>query len=387
MTQNQEYKYFAFISYNQSDEKWGKRVRDKLDGYRMPTTMCSERGWERKPMKPIFFAPSDIQPGPLTDELKGRLRASRNLIVICSPNSAQSKWVGMEIEYFYSLGRGNNIHFFIVDGVPHSGDPATECFNPIIEEIGMPEILGANINEKVHRWKWLNRERAYVQLITKLLGVEFDSIWKRHQRMLIRNIILWIIGVIAVLSSLTYVWVVNQPVDVSVQLVEKSATNHDLPPLHEAVVTLQLENEMKRDTIKALTDKAVFSNIPQRYLNKPVHIKVNFPDIADNCKEWNVIDTTLLLGKDVSLNLYRNPECYGCIQFKVCEESQNGWRGVPGVTITVNGQKATSNPQGIVSLSIPLNQQQTRYKISSSHYLLEDSIVMPCGKDDYLPLK
>lgn len=148
----QKYKYFAFISYSSKDYKWGKCVQRRLEGYRMPVTLCSEHGWKRKPINPVFFAPTDIQPGPLTEELKARLSDSKHLIVICSPNSAQSDWVGQEIEYFYKeLGR-KDIHFFIVDGTPHTGDKTTECFNPIVEKLGMPEILGANIHEQVSRW-------------------------------------------------------------------------------------------------------------------------------------------------------------------------------------------------------------------------------------------
>lgn len=146
--QQQQFKYFAFISYSSKDTAWGKRLQRKLEHYRMPSTLCNERGWKRKPINPVFFAPTDIQPGGLTEELQERLRASRNLIVICSPHSAQSEWVGKEIESFHQLGRTKQIHFFIVDGTPHSGDKETECFNPIVETLGLPEILGANIHEK-----------------------------------------------------------------------------------------------------------------------------------------------------------------------------------------------------------------------------------------------
>ena len=109
------FKYFAFISYNSKDTAWGKRLQKKLEHYRMPSALCNEHGWQRTPIKPVFFAPTDIQPGGLSEELKDRLKASQHLIVICSPNSAKSKWVGREIEFFHNLGRTKNIHFFIIE--------------------------------------------------------------------------------------------------------------------------------------------------------------------------------------------------------------------------------------------------------------------------------
>ena len=147
---NSSFKYFAFISYSSKDIAWGKKLQKKLEHYKLLATLCSEHGWERKPIKPVFFAPTDIQPDGLSGELQERRKASRNLIVICSPNSAKSQWVGKEIEFYHSIGRTKNIHFFIVDGIPHSGNPDTECFNPVINQLGLPEILGANIHEKIY---------------------------------------------------------------------------------------------------------------------------------------------------------------------------------------------------------------------------------------------
>lgn len=51
----QEYKYFAFISYNSLDYKWGKRIQKKLERYRMPATLCSKHGWKKNPMRPVFL--------------------------------------------------------------------------------------------------------------------------------------------------------------------------------------------------------------------------------------------------------------------------------------------------------------------------------------------
>lgn len=368
-----QYKYFAFISYNSKDTAWGKKLQKKLEHYKLPSTLCSEHGWERKPIKPVFFAPTDIQPGGLSNELQERLKASQHLIVICSPNSAKSEWVGKEIEFFYNLGRTNNIHFFIVEGSPHSGNPDTECFNPVIDKLGLPEILGANIKEKIYRRPWLNRERAYVQLVSKLLGVEFDAIWQRHKRQLIRKIIAWSLGSIAVIAALVIVWRNNQPFDAEVHLNEASPHNAQLPPLHNAIVTLTLDNESKTDTIPSLDGNCIFTNIPHRFLNQNVQITLT-------CPNWLNTDTVVALSPNLTLDLFRDPAVYGDIRFKLWNINEE--KTLSQVQVDINGFDAFSDENGIVSLSIPLEKQQKAYKIKADLIMLNDSVFMPCGEND-----
>lgn len=371
----QDYKYYAFISYNSRDQEWGKRVQRKLEHYRMPATLCSQHGWKRTPIKPIFFAPTDIQPGGLNQELQERLQSARNLIVICSPNSAKSEWVGKEIEYFHQLGRTNQIHFFIVDGIPHSGNPETECFNPIVDTLGLPEILGANIHEKIYRWPWLNKERAYVQLVSKLLGVEFDAIWQRHKRQLIQKTIAWTLGILAVLSALLTVWLTNQPIDVEVQLNETSVHNASLPPLKDAVVTIELPNETKTDTIHALQQNLLFTNIPHRHLNKSVHLTFTCRDFVD-------VDTTLTLTKNITLNIRRNASVYGNIHFRLWSPATEA--GVGHAKLVIAGQEVVSDDNGRVMAFIPLEKQQSAYPVTCSLPLESDTVFTPCGEDDVL---
>ena len=366
------FKYFAFISYNSKDTEWGKRVQRKLEHYRMPSTLCSEHGWERTPIKPVFFAPTDIQPGGLTEELKERLRASRNLIVICSPNSARSEWVGKEIEFFHQIGRTKQIHFFIVEGAPHSGNAETECFNPIVEKLGLPEMLGANIHEKIYRWPWLNKERAYVQLISKLLGVEFDAIWQRHKRLLIQKGIMWTIGVMAVIAALVGVWIGNQPVDVSMRLNETTVHNEKLPALKDAVVTLTLDNETKSDTIRSIDGEAVFTNIPHRFLEKEVRINVK-------CKNHLNIDTTLLLTRHLTLNIQRDTTIYGHIRVRLWSSTREIF--LPRQQLTIAGREVTSDDDAVIELFIPLEEQRTAYPVTAAFPLANDTLYMPCGED------
>ncbi len=375
MMQEQEFKYYAFISYNSKDTVWGKRVQRKLEHYRMPATLCSERGWKRTPIRPVFFAPTDIQPGGLTDELQERLKASRNLIVICSPNSAQSDWVGKEIEFFHSLGRTENIHFFIVDGKPHSGNPETECFNPVIDKLGLPEILGANIHERNYRWPWLNKERAYVQLVSKLLGVEFDAIWQRHKRLLLRRALAWLLGIAAVIAALVAVWMGNQPFNTTVHLNESTSHNDQLPPLHNAVVTLSLDNEFKTDTIQSIDENGVFTNVPHRYLDQPVHVTVACPDFLP-------LDTTLTLTRELTLDIRRDPSVYGNVKFGLWDPETETF--ISGTRLEVAGQVVTTDKEGQVSLFVPLEQQRKTYQVKAPFPLYNDIITMPCGESDVI---
>ena len=367
----QQVKYFAFISYNSHDVRWGRRLQKKLEHYRMPATLCSERGWKRTPIQPVFFAPTDIQPGGLSKELQERLEASRHLVVICSPYSAQSEWVGREIAFFHQLGRTQDIHFFIVEGEPHSDDPDRECFNPMVEQLGLPEILGANIHEQVHRLPWLNRERAYVQLVSKLLDVEFDAIWKRHRRMLIRKTIAWILGTLAVLAALVGIWLHSQPVDVALRVNETTPHNDQLPELRDAVVTLALPNKTETDTLRTMDGEVIFRNVPHKYLGKPVQVTFS-------CRDFRPVDTTMALDKALTLDIARDPAAYGFIYFRLYDPQTE--QILPDVEVIIDGQTVRSDALGFVMLTIPLPQQRKTYPLSASIPLHEDSIYPPCGE-------
>lgn len=373
------FKYFAFISYNSKDTDWGKKLQKKLEHYKLPSAICSEHGWKRKPIRPVFFAPTDIQPGGLSNELQERLKAAQHLIVICSPNSAKSEWVGREIEFFYNLGRANNIHFFIVEGTPHSGNPETECFNPVIDKLGLPEILGANIHEKIYRQPWLNKERAYVQLISKLLGVEFDSIWQRHKRLLFRRTVAWTVGGIAVIAAMIIIGSISKPFDADLKL-EEASPNAQLPPMKDAIVTLTLDNETKTDTVPSMDATTVFTNIPHRFLNKPVRMTVS-------CRDFLNLDTTVLLTPTLTLNLFRDPHVYGDVRFRFWNPNEEAT--APNEKVSIAGIEAMSDEEGYVTLFIPLEKQQSGYRVTAAIPLAKgkDTLTMPCGGCEMIEIR
>lgn len=366
------FKYYAFISYSHADFRWGKRLERKLAGFKMPATLCSERGWERKPINPIFFAPYDIQPGDLDEELKSRLRASRNLIVICSPDSAQSEWVGKEIKYFHDLGRDKNIFFFIVRGEPHSQDPKTECFNPICNELNIPEILGANIHEKVYPLPYLNRQRAYVQLVSKLLGVEFDSIWQRHKRLLLWKWIGYLLlGVLFVLST-CLAWGMSKDTTVAITSHEIFPVNNQLPPLQDMIVSISLDEETKIDTMREIGDVVLFHHVPKRYLHKPIRINISHSDFTPLFEE---IDSSFVLKSDMSIPIRRDTNEYGDICVKlICRSTK---LTMPHTMVIVNGDTLYTNEEGTLNYHILYSKQADGYRFYVPKYNYSDSIHMP----------
>lgn len=216
-----------------------------------------------------------------------------------------------------------------------------------------------------------------MQLISKLLDVEFDAIWQRHKRLMIQKAVAWSVGIIVMLATLFGVWIKNQPVDVEMKLNEVSFRNESLPPLKDAIVTMTLENEIKTDTVSSLNEHAIFNNIPQKFIGKTVNVKVI-------CEDYLDVDTTLLLANCVTIDIERNPKVYGNVQFDIWDDSS---KGVANVVVDIAGNSVVSDENGHVELFIPLEKQQDKYHIISSVVLAKDTIYMPCSESDIISVK
>jgi tetratricopeptide (TPR) repeat protein len=128
------FKYRAFLSYSHRDQAWCKWLHSALEGYRIDKDLVGREtsvGPAPRTLRPIFRDREDFSAGhSLTQQTLAALEASQFLIVICSPNSAQSQYVDEEIRRFKALGRADRVIPLIVDGEP--GDPTRECFPPAL---------------------------------------------------------------------------------------------------------------------------------------------------------------------------------------------------------------------------------------------------------------
>ena len=173
MEQNK--KYYAFISYKREDERWAKWLQHKLEHYKLPSNLNGRTDLPRE-IRPVFRDTSELNPGNLPQQIHDALVASRHLIVICSPHSAQSEWVNKEVETFIAMGKQDCIIPFIIEGRPYVEDSAEECFPPAIRNLPKEqELLGANITE-------MGRDAAAVKTVAQMFGIRFDTLWKRYER-------------------------------------------------------------------------------------------------------------------------------------------------------------------------------------------------------------
>jgi hypothetical protein len=153
---NTGYTYWAFLSYSHQDNlvhrkdgtkdcvQWANWLHGALEIYRIPKSFHQLRMMTDEPMPtrfgPIFRDEAELPiNADLAESVRAALRASRFLIVICSPRSAGSVYVNEEVRYFKELGRKNRILTLIVDGEPNAcfgnkgGFSAQdECFCPAL---------------------------------------------------------------------------------------------------------------------------------------------------------------------------------------------------------------------------------------------------------------
>src|SRR5450755_2252089 len=103
------FRYSAFLSYSHHDERWAKWLQRALEIYRVPSRLVgtpTATGLLPRRLAAVCRDRSDMSSSPdLGANIEQALLVSANLIVICSPNAINSRWVNEEINLFLRLGR------------------------------------------------------------------------------------------------------------------------------------------------------------------------------------------------------------------------------------------------------------------------------------------
>lgn len=372
----QDFEYLAFISYKREDEKWADWLQKKIEGYRLPARICKAHNLPPK-LPRVFRDTTDIEPGPLSDTLQKSLNNSKFLIVVCSPRSARSYWVGEEINHFIRSGRQNQILLLITDGIPYSSDVETECIHPVIRE-NLPEMLGVNLHEEGSDWWYIKKEKAFIRLLSKSLDISFDALWDRHRRKRMNQALTILVVFLLFLSGLSFAWNINRPFDMVVGMKEVTPLNHHLPfPRSGAILTLNFDNQQLKDTLSDSSDCAVFQNLPAKFKRR--NARLTFKAAG-----YIPLDTSMIPGTQLVIPVSRDDAYFGIVQGMV-RNSLND-RLMADVEVEVLQIKTRTDANGRFRLFVPLTLQDTSYRatIRYNDQEINDNIIYPMQHNDLI---
>ena len=349
-------KYTAFISYNSKDDRWAKWLQRKLEAYSLPVVIKNERDEvvkreENAKKLRVFRYRADLNTISLNEGLAKELDEARWLIVICSPNSAKSAWVGKEIQHFLDTGRRDHILPFIVDGTSYSGDE-DECLNPVLKA-AFPDgdILGVNIDDYGDDPRIYRKRKALVRTVSILVEVPeaYSYLWNRYRLRFWEGVALKAMGFAAVVLLILWVWHYNSEFETRIRLMDTTPQNKNLPTPDSLKVVLMLDNEEKPLVLQESDGTATYKNLPGRFANQQARLTF----CADG---YEPVDTIVNLerGGEVQVSIHRD-NTYGVLAGTVMDEDGNA---LGGASIEVEGLVTTSNHDGTFELNIPIEQQK-----------------------------
>lgn len=199
-------KYIAFISYSRKDKETADWLHSKLEKFVLPDLEKARQifPFKDKYFRPVFMDTQDlhVEERPFTDRLKEALRDSRFLIVLCSRNSAKSKFVDMEIKYFLET-HNNNLSLII----PLFIDEVNDCIPEAFEGTTIMTRHFPIYNTKLSKSSEANNYCFY-QIVSYILGIRFSTLYNRYEIETARNnkkknmLLLYVITALAVIIGI-----------------------------------------------------------------------------------------------------------------------------------------------------------------------------------------
>jgi len=351
--ETQAKKNYVFISYNHKDVKWAQWLQKKLEWYRLPTEIHNEFSDSRY-IRPVFRDRDTLTSGVLNDALRDNLEASQYLVVLCSPNSAQSEWVSDEVKAFIEMGRLEQIVPFIVEGNPQDYSHADirqplmgECFPLALRQWNAEHpdknLLGIAVTDDGKT----DREKAFVRLVAFMLGVDFDTLWQRRKRFIRRMAAL--LACLAVVAAALVYWFMV-PVRLQVNVLDEPS---QLPGMEQGVLSFagseySLSGPDTTIVLSALPGYCRLRTMPLLFQADRFYQEESVP-----------LHIGPGIGQKVTLQLHRDAT-FAVFAGAVFDGDSDDFTAHPveGASVEVGPYHATTDAQGTFRLEIPLEAQR-----------------------------
>ena len=344
---------YVFISYNHKDVKWAKWLQKKLEWYRLPTEIHNEFSDSRY-IRPVFRDRDTLTSGVLNDELRSHLEASNYLVVLCSPNSAQSEWVSDEVKAFVEMGRLDKIVPFIIEGTPQDYSHADvsqplmgECFPLALRQWNTEHpdknLLGIAVNDDGKT----DKQKAFIRLVAHLLGVQFDTLWQRHKRY-VRRLITSLSALAVVALVLVYWFMI--PVKLSVTIEDE---HHQLPMMEKGVLIVN-GSEYSFSTPDTTIE---LSALPGYCRLQTIPMSIRIDRFYQNIEEQLSIGAGI--SQHISCLLHRD-STFAVFAGTVYDGDLDGYESHPveGALVTINYHQVATDVNGRFRIVLPLDEQE-----------------------------
>lgn len=301
------FKYAAFISYSSRDRRFAARLQSKLKRYRIPKrfgdidiTGQGLKGLLRR-IKPVFRDTEELSSGDLNAKLKHALDDSAALVVVCSPNSAKSRWVDKEIQHFIDQGRSDRIFAIIKSGIPNadSKQASRECLPASLrgsgDEAANLHVIAGDRRERVDGPKV-----AFLKVVAGIAGISFADLVDRDAKRA-RTTRIWSLGSflgIMILSTFSLYQSLKDAHDNAVYgaFIEKSSW-HVESMYFDAFVTAMNATEEAKAKAEKYTGGFRTAQIQAPAVNLPLVFSGN---IKPDENEWYRTDTAFKMVKRTS---------------------------------------------------------------------------------------
>lgn len=177
--QKQTVKYWAFLSYSRRDEKWVTSLHRKLESFHIPKQTAPAAGQVFPPgdrFRPVFRDHDELAVASnLSVNLTAALDDSRFLVLVASQASAGSGYVEAEVRHMVDTGRAEDIRIIALESDVDQHVPLPPALASYVEDGREPLWLDARGTSKPTR-------RSVVRLVAGMLGISFDTLWRRDRR-------------------------------------------------------------------------------------------------------------------------------------------------------------------------------------------------------------
>ncbi len=177
----EDYTYEAFISYRHlpHDTEVATQIQRRVEGFKIPKDLDGPHAGKKLGR---LFRDEDELPtsSSLSDQIRDALKHSRFLLVVCTPQTPESRWVAREVELFSSYHGRDRVLVALAEAEPPESFPELLLHRKIVAPDGTvrlepTEPLAADFRDKT------KYKQESLRIAAALVGCGYDDLRQRQK--------------------------------------------------------------------------------------------------------------------------------------------------------------------------------------------------------------